>query len=171
MAQHDGAKKLSFREIRPEPNPGKPKSQWSIILFLIAKFMYIDDQLQFHPIQNSGDVKDRTARRLTRSQAVSQGLEKKRKLQEELGHNFRAVTFKDGLGPPTSKRRQNQTLVTPTCALSAGVPGPLQMLAAESPRLQGLLSRCKIFASVQNYPGKAYMEWFRQCPTGYAAVL
>ena len=111
-------------------------------------------QFQFISIQNPDDAKDRTAKHLARSHAVARGLENKRKLQQKLGHNFRVVSLKDDPGRPVSKRKRSQTLVASPGSLSANAPGPFQMLAAESPRLQALHSHRKILASAQNYRHK-----------------
>jgi hypothetical protein len=86
---------------------------------------------------------DRQSRRLARSHAVARGLEKKRKLQQELGHNFRAVPLKDRSGRPMIKRKHSQVIVASPRSFSIDAPDPFQMLAAESPRLQVLYSQCK----------------------------
>ncbi|KAH8654156.1 hypothetical protein BGZ60DRAFT_161832 [Tricladium varicosporioides] len=120
MAQQNSANKLSFQEVHNELSLG--------------------GQFQFISIQNSTDAEDRTSRRLARSHAVARGLENKRKLQQKSGHNFRVISLRDDSGRSASKRKPSQTLVTSSCSFSTAVPGPFQMLAAESPRLQVLHS-------------------------------
>ncbi|KAH6867475.1 putative N-ethylmaleimide reductase [Thelonectria olida] len=110
------------------------------------------DSFQFISIQNPDDAKDRTARRLARSHAVARGLQKKRQLEQETGDNFRVCSLKEDTGRPASRRKRGQTLVATPCSLSAATAGPFQMLVAESPKLQVLLSHRKLFASSQNYP-------------------
>lgn len=108
--------------------------------------------------------------RRARSHAVARGLENKRQLQQNSGHNFRVACLRDDPGQPTSKRKQSETLITLPSSLSGGASSPLHMLAAESPKLQTLLGHRKIFANTQNYLAQAYMECFRQGPTDGAGV-
>ena len=129
---------------------GRPKPQGTMTPCLILQFPFSGGQFHFISIQNPDD---RTARRLARSHAVAQGIENKRKLQQKMGLNFHAVSLKGDLGQPARKRKRDQALVAPLCSVSA--PSPFQMLAAESPRLQALFSRRKIFASALDYPVKA----------------
>lgn len=103
-------------------------------------------QFHFISVQNADD---RTARRLARSHAVARGLENKRKLQRKSGLNFHVVS-EDDLGRHAGKRKQDRALVMAPSSPSAGAPGPFQMLAAESPRLQALFSHCMIFAGAQS---------------------
>ncbi|KAJ5125678.1 N-ethylmaleimide reductase [Penicillium atrosanguineum] len=87
---------------------------------------------------------DRKAKRLARSHAVARGLENKRKLQQKSGLNFHAVHSGDDPGLPPTKTIQDQTLAIPSFPIPEGELGPFQMLAAESPRLQALLSCHKL---------------------------
>ncbi|KAF2491838.1 hypothetical protein BU16DRAFT_129786 [Lophium mytilinum] len=103
----------------------------------------IGGQYHFISIKNLNDTNDRKARRIARSHAVTRGLEKKRKLQQQSGHNFFAVSFENNLSRPVSERKRRQTLVAAPLSLSADAPDPFQMLAAESPRLQALHSQHK----------------------------
>uniref|UniRef100_A0A093VBG6 Uncharacterized protein n=1 Tax=Talaromyces marneffei PM1 TaxID=1077442 RepID=A0A093VBG6_TALMA len=91
-------------------------------------------------VQNPNDAKDRTTRRLARSHAVARGLEKKRRRLQQSGHNFVAAFVKDD---PVSKSKEiNCDTITSSNSLSTvAAPGPFQLLAAESPRLQALLSQ------------------------------
>jgi hypothetical protein len=113
-----------------------------------------NNSFQFISIQNPNDAKDRTARRLARSHAVARGLEKKRQLEQKSGDNFRPSSLRDDAGRPTSRRKGSQALIAKSASLSVGASatGPFQMLAAESPRLQALLSHRMILASAENYP-------------------
>ncbi|KAF2818020.1 putative N-ethylmaleimide reductase [Mytilinidion resinicola] len=109
---------------------------------------YSGGQFHFISIQSPDDATDRKARRLARSHAVARGLEKKRKLQQESGHNFRAVvvSLKDDPSRPARERKRCQTLVASPPSLFADAPDgpdPFQSLAAESPRLQALHSQHK----------------------------
>jgi hypothetical protein len=110
----------------------------------------LGDQFHFVSTHNPDDANDRKARRLARSHAVARGLEKKRKLQQESGHNFRALSLKDSPGQLMSKNKRSQTLVASQISLSADTLDPFQMLAIESPRLQALHSQRKIFATLRN---------------------
>ncbi|KAE8547901.1 hypothetical protein EYB25_009694 [Talaromyces marneffei] len=98
------------------------------------------ERFQFISIQNPNDAKDRTTRRLARSHAVARGLEKKRRRLQQSGHNFVAAFVKDD---PVSKSKEiNCDTITSSNSLSTvAAPGPFQLLAAESPRLQALLSQ------------------------------
>ncbi|KAJ5595071.1 uncharacterized protein N7459_001279 [Penicillium hispanicum] len=98
-----------------------------------------NNQFHFISMQSPKD-QGRTARRLVRSHAVARGLENKRRRQQKLGHNFHPVSLKDVTGQSTSTSDQGQGRAEPLCSLSTSTPGPLQMLAAESPRLQALSS-------------------------------
>ncbi|KAF2476210.1 putative N-ethylmaleimide reductase [Lindgomyces ingoldianus] len=123
MPRHKGANKSSFREVGNE--------------------LSLASQFHFFSIQNPDDANDRKARRLARSHAVARGLEKKRRLQQESGHNFRAMSSKDDPSRSAGKRKRSQTLAASPLSLSTDAPDPFQMLAAESPRLQALLSQHK----------------------------
>ncbi|KAM5368079.1 hypothetical protein ACJZ2D_009683 [Fusarium nematophilum] len=126
MARHQSTSKPSSRDVRNK--------------------LRLDDQFQFISIQNPDDAKDRTVRRLARSHAVARGVENKRKLEEHSGLNFRVTTLKDEPGRPASKAERGQTLVPSPCSavsLFPCGPGPFHMLAAESPRLQALLTQHK----------------------------
>ncbi|QGA21253.1 hypothetical protein EYB26_008963 [Talaromyces marneffei] len=98
------------------------------------------ERFQFISIQNPNDAKDRTTRRLARSHAVARGLEKKRRRLQQSGHNFVAAFVKDD---PVSKSKEINcdTITSPNSLSTVAAPGPFQLLAAESPRLQALLSQ------------------------------
>lgn len=81
---------------------------------------------------------------------MKQALEKKRKLQQESGDNFRVSSSKDYSRRLPSKRIRNQTLVALPFSLSAGTLDPFQTLAVDSSRLQTLLGDCKLFLVVEN---------------------
>lgn len=100
------------------------------------------ERFQFISIQNPDDTKDRTTRRLARSHAVARGLEKKRRRLQQSGHNFRTVSLKDN---PADKDVNPYTTAS-SVSLSKVPPGPFQLLAAESPRLQALLSQRKVLS-------------------------
>lgn len=100
------------------------------------------EKYQFICIQNPDDAKDRTTRRLARSHAVARGLERKRRRLQQSGHNFRIVSLKDGTVRKTTDIDDNTNLSTVSHLIVA--PGPFQLLAAESPILQALLSQRKV---------------------------
>lgn len=102
------------------------------------------ERFQFISIQNPDDAKDRTTRRLARSHAVARGLEKKRKRLQQSGHNFRTVSLKDD--PANKIKDMNPYTTTSSISASTVAPGPFQLLAAESPRLQALLSQRKVLS-------------------------
>ncbi|KAJ5997315.1 N-ethylmaleimide reductase [Penicillium canescens] len=106
----------------------------------------LDDKFHFVSLKN---LDDRTERRLARSHAVARGLENKRKLQQKLGLNFRGVSSKDDSGRNLSKRKRGQSLASPPLSLSTYASSASQMLAAESPKLQVLLSQHKMQHSTE----------------------
>lgn len=120
-----------------------PKTRFHPILNSIANHLS-GERFQFISIQNPNDAKDRTTRRLARSHAVARGLEKKRRRLQQLGHNFYTVSLKDD---PASKRKEtNHDTIVSSISLSIVASGPFQSLAAESPRLQSLLSHRKVLS-------------------------
>jgi hypothetical protein len=102
------------------------------------------ERFQFISIQNPNDAKDRTTRRLARSHAVARGLEKKRRRLQQLGHNFYTVSLKDD--PASKSKETNHDAIVSSISLSIVASGPFQSLAAESPRLQSLLSQRKVLS-------------------------
>ncbi|OGE58193.1 hypothetical protein PENARI_c001G09696 [Penicillium arizonense] len=104
----------------------------------------LDDKFHFVSLKS---LDDRTEKRLARSHAVARGLENKRKLQQKLGLNFRGVSSKDDSGRNLSKRKRVQSLASPPLPLStyaSSASSASQMLAAESSKLQALLSQHKV---------------------------
>ncbi|KAE9370938.1 putative N-ethylmaleimide reductase [Stipitochalara longipes BDJ] len=126
----------------------------------------LSSQFQFISVQNPDDAKDRAMRRLARSHAVARGLENKRKLQQKSGHNFRVLSLKDAPARPASKNKRKPTLVTLPRSLSVGVPGPFQMLAAESPRLRALHSDYKAQQAVFSVSDELVLQNFRSVLRG-----
>ncbi|RAO72778.1 uncharacterized protein BHQ10_008790 [Talaromyces amestolkiae] len=97
------------------------------------------EKFQFICIQNPDDAKNRATRRLARSHAIARGLEKKRRRLQQAGRNFRTVSLKDETGSK-SEEIVHKKDVSPVL-LSIAAPGPFQLLAAESPSLQALISQ------------------------------
>ncbi|WAO87610.1 Hypothetical protein NCS54_00492600 [Fusarium falciforme] len=100
-------------------------------------------QFRFIAIQNPDHAKDRSVRRLARSHAVARGIEKKRKLEQKSGHNFRIVSIPDDAGRPAKKAEQEKVLGWIPSSLLTPQASPFQTLTAESPKLQALLSHRK----------------------------
>ncbi|PCH00714.1 Hypothetical protein PENO1_046560 [Penicillium occitanis (nom. inval.)] len=97
------------------------------------------ERFRFISIRNPVDAKDRTTRRLARSHAVARGLEKKRQRLQQSGRNFRTVSLKDDSA--NKIKDMNPYTTASSVSFSIVAPGPFQLLAAESPRLQALLSQ------------------------------
>ncbi|RMJ07676.1 hypothetical protein BHE90_001100 [Fusarium euwallaceae] len=97
-------------------------------------------QFQFISIQNPDHAKDRSVRRLARSHAVARGIEKKRKLEQKSGHNFRITSIADDVIQPVKKKEPAKAPASFPSSLLTPQATPFQTLAAESPRLQALLS-------------------------------
>ncbi|KAF2790979.1 hypothetical protein K505DRAFT_377130 [Melanomma pulvis-pyrius CBS 109.77] len=100
-------------------------------------------RFHFISIQAPDEAKDQITRRLARSHAVKQALEKKRKLQQESKDNFHVTTSGDKPRRLVGKRTHTRTLVAPLFSLSAGALDPFQTLAVDSSRLQELLGNYK----------------------------
>ncbi|KAH8194877.1 hypothetical protein TruAng_010957 [Truncatella angustata] len=100
-------------------------------------------RFQFISVQAPDDAKDPATRRLARSHAVKQALEKKRKLQQESTDNFRVIGLRDKPRRSASKRPRTGTFGASPFSLSADLLDPFQTLAVDSSRLQALLSNYK----------------------------
>ncbi|KAJ5748800.1 N-ethylmaleimide reductase [Penicillium nucicola] len=98
---------------------------------------------KFHFV-SSKSPDGRTAKRIARSHAVARGLENKRKLQQKSGLNFHVVSLKGGSSRNLDKKKTPRPRLAPKITLSAEESSAFQMLAAESPKLQALFSRCKL---------------------------
>jgi hypothetical protein len=105
------------------------------------------EHFQFISIQAPNDSKDQTTRRLARSHAVKQALEKKRKLQQASRDNFRVTTPKDRPRKSVTKTRARPT--PSLFSLSASTLDPFQTLAVDSSRLQTLLGDCEFPESLK----------------------
>ncbi|EEU37888.1 uncharacterized protein NECHADRAFT_97992 [Fusarium vanettenii 77-13-4] len=105
--------------------------------------MHATKLVQFITIQNPDHAKDRSVRRLARSHAVARGIEKKRKLEQKSGHNFRIVSIPDDADRPSKKIEQEKVLGWIPSSLLTPQASPFQTLTAESPKLQTLLSNRK----------------------------
>lgn len=105
------------------------------------------EKFQFICIQNPDDAKNRATRRLARSHAIARGLEKKRRRLQQAGRNFRTVSLKDETGSK-SEEIVHKKDVSPVL-LSIAAPGPFQLLAAESPSLQALISQRKFLSMLK----------------------
>ncbi|KAK0724292.1 hypothetical protein B0H67DRAFT_640860 [Lasiosphaeris hirsuta] len=105
-------------------------------------------QFQFISVQDPDDAKDGVKRRLARSHAVAQGLERKRKLQQASGGNFVVRTGKSyrARGPAANPKPSRDRALIPnllSAQVSAGTLDPFQSLAVDSSRLQALLGNHK----------------------------
>ena len=144
MTRENGVDESSFREVRSKIKSVRPKPQGSMNSCLISSST--GSQFHFVSIQNPRDANNRKARRLAKSHAVARALENKRKVQQESGRNFCAVSLKRDYGRPGGRKEQSQTLLASPSCFSANASDPFQMLVAESPRLRALHDQCKIFA-------------------------
>jgi hypothetical protein len=136
-----------------ELNLGRPSLKTKCLrLCFLTYFLSSSSDDKFHFVSLKS-LDDRTEKRLARSHAVARGLENKRKLQQKLGLNFRGVSSKDGSGHNLSKRNRIQSLSLPPLSRSTDASSAFQMLAAESPKLQALLSQCKTLRECPNTAG------------------
>ncbi|KAL2694804.1 hypothetical protein Neosp_001391 [[Neocosmospora] mangrovei] len=114
--------------------------------------MHATNFVQFITIQNPDHAKDRSVRRLARSHAVARGIEKKRKLEQKSGHNFRIISIiPDDASRPAKKVEQGKVLGWIPNSLLTPQASPFQTLTAESPKLQALLSHRKIIHRLRSY--------------------
>ncbi|MCJ1223713.1 hypothetical protein MMC12_000356 [Toensbergia leucococca] len=122
----------------------------------------------FISFQAPDDVKDQITRRLARSHAVKQALQKKRKLQQESGDNFRVTASKDKPRRLVNKKARTETRAASLSSLSAGALDPFQTLAVDSSRLQTLLGDYKarqapepVFSVVEELAFQNFRSVFR----------
>ncbi|KAF5024062.1 hypothetical protein F66182_3858 [Fusarium sp. NRRL 66182] len=127
-----------------------------------------NSQFQFITIQTPHDLDDRATRRLARSHAVKQGLQNKRRLQQESMGNFRVLTLKDKQKRSTSKRKPAIPVVASPFSLSASILDPFQTLAVDSSRLQALLGDWRVrhapepvFSIVKDLAFQSFRSVFR----------
>lgn len=102
-----------------------------------------DFNFRFVCMQNPDGIKDRKARRLVRSHAMKQALEKKRKLQQQSGLNFRVASVKVNCNRPAGKKRRINSPASPHTP-SSDVADDFEMVFAESARLQTWLTQNNI---------------------------
>ncbi|KAH8894747.1 hypothetical protein GQ53DRAFT_839695 [Thozetella sp. PMI_491] len=98
---------------------------------------------QFICIQPPDGVKDRKAARLAKSHAVKRALANKRRAEEQAGHNFRVVPFREN---PSRRVRTESRVSQPTSLLTPLSPAwldPFNLLAADSSTLQAWVSHQK----------------------------
>ena len=96
-------------------------------------------------------AKDRETKRQARSHAIKQALEKKRKVQQQSGHNFRVAIFKENPRGPPNRQSQAQFYKPSPSSLSAGLLDPFQMLVADSSLLKAWLSHRGFILHRQTY--------------------
>lgn len=123
-----------------------PEASYHYLPNAIAKH-FLGEKFQFICIQNPDDAKNHATRRLARSHAVARGLEKKRRRLQQSGRNFRTVSLKDNSANKSKEidHERNESAIS----LSMVAPGPFQLLAAESPSLQALLSQRKALSMLK----------------------
>jgi hypothetical protein len=100
-------------------------------------------RFQFVSINNPEQKNDSRDRRRARSHAVKQGIERKRKLQQQSMSHFQVLSTGDFARNPGTKKTRSQLQVSLPYTPSAGALDPFETLAVPSSRLQALLGNSK----------------------------
>ncbi|KAF4335648.1 hypothetical protein FBEOM_10485 [Fusarium beomiforme] len=92
--------------------------------------------------QTPNETTDKAAKRVARSHAMKQALQKKRQLQQASMQNFSVRTVEDERKQARSQRNKkcDKQLIPSPASLSASMLDPFQSLAVDSKRLQILLN-------------------------------
>lgn len=131
---------------------------------------------QFVTVQGPPDkTSDKAAKRLARSHAVKQALQKKRQRQQESMRHFSVRTIEDEQEQTRSiSRRQctKRTIPSPV-SLSASLLDPFQSLAVDSKRLHILLNDCEstlLFSSISRQGVKDAQSMHGKPPSLFSAL-
>jgi hypothetical protein len=103
---------------------------------------------QFVSVQATPDkTSDKAAKRLARSHAVKQALQRKRQLQQKSMQHFSVRTIDDERQQTgrNCKGQCDKRLTSSPASLSASLLDPFQSLAVDSKRLQVLLNDCEFY--------------------------
>ncbi|KAI1359247.1 hypothetical protein F5Y08DRAFT_85600 [Xylaria arbuscula] len=127
----------------------------------VATTANTDGQFQFIAVQAPNGPKNPAARRLARSHAVKQALDRKRKTERELKNNFRIVRPQDEDERSLKKMTYEGRVGMSPFSLSVGSLDPFGTLAVDSSRLQALLSDYNARQSLEPVFNVITLESFR----------